>query len=450
MQRLLSLRIELWAVLLILLVGFLAAIGFGFAAIDGERGAKRFGVLSETALFLAEIPDTAKAALVDQNRMQVPAAALSGKPTGWSAPGGTMPTIDGYLLFSRYDGTRRRPVVELVSMRDWQVKHLWSPDADKLLEDFTFESDHMIKTNWTTEYYRAIHPYLTDQGQLIIKDHNSPLLGLDACGARNWIIQGRIFHHSTEADADGNLWVPSVVEPTIKDVEPKFFEDVLTKVSPAGKVLFTRSVAQMMLDHGLDYLLFTNSRYGYDPIHLNDIEPVLASGPYWKKGDLFLSFRNLSMVMLYRPSTDEIVWMKQGPWIAQHDVDILDDHRIAVYNNRAEDRGTGNPLFYDHSQITVFDFATGQISTLYDAAMATERIRTAAGGLFTALPGGYGMIEDVQNGRFLIVAADGKVAAEFTNRAENGKYYQLGWSRYISQMHGDLALAAMKGVTCNE
>ena len=63
------------------------------------------------------------------------------------------------------------------------------------------------------------------------------------------------------------------------------------------------------------------------------------TGPDWKKGDLFLSLRNVSAVLLYRPSTDQIVWMKRGPWIGQHDVDILDDHRIGIYDNAAENRG---------------------------------------------------------------------------------------------------------------
>jgi hypothetical protein len=81
--------------------------------------------------------------------------------------------------------------------------------------------------------------------------------------------------------------------------------------------------------------------YNDDPTHLNDIQPVLADGPYWKKGDLFVSLRNISSIMLYRPSTDQIVWMKRGPWLSQHDVDILDDHRISVYDNNVQDRGAG-------------------------------------------------------------------------------------------------------------
>ena len=74
-----------------------------------------------------------------------------------------------------------------------------------------------------------------------------------------------------------------------------------------------------------------------DPIHLNDIEPVRKDGPYWRKGDLFLSLRSPSTVMLYRPSTNKVIWRKDGPWSKQHDVDILDDHRISIFNNNGRE-----------------------------------------------------------------------------------------------------------------
>ena len=62
------------------------------------------------------------------------------------------------------------------------------------------------------------------------------------------------------------------------------------------------------------------------------MQPVLIDGEYFKKGDLFLNFRHTSMVMLYRPSTNDL-WYKQFPWEFQHDVDVLDLNRISVYNN---------------------------------------------------------------------------------------------------------------------
>ena len=303
-------------------------------------------------------------------------------------------------------------------------------------------------STWNTTLFRAIHPVLLPDGTIVVKDHYSPLFGVDFCGHRTWMNDKKVFHHSTELDADRFLWIPSLVEPqSVKGVPRDFAEDEVVKLNTKGEVVFSRSVTTLMLDHGLEYLLFTNGSYVFDPTHLNDIEPVREDGPFWKRGDVFLSLRNISTIMLYRPSTDEIIWMKQGPWVAQHDVDVLDDRRISVYDNHAEDRGDG-AFVEDSSNVVIYDFATDAISRPFADLMKSEKIKTMYAGLSTQLPDGYTIIEDVTDARLILASPAGKVAAEFVNRAENGKIHQLGWTSYVDQSLGDRVLAAAKGVDC--
>ena len=143
-----------------------------------------------------------------------------------------------------------------------------------------------------------------------------------------WINDIDIFHHTIERDDNGMFWVPTHQEPvTIKAFNPKkFHDDSISMVTPDGKLLMNRSVAQILIDNGLEHLVVWGDGAYDDPIHLNDIEPVRKDGPYWRKGDLFLSLRSPSTVMLYRPPTNKVIWRKDGPWSRQHDVDILDDH----------------------------------------------------------------------------------------------------------------------------
>ena len=122
-----------------------------------------------------------------------------------------------------------------------------------------------------------------------------------------------------------------------------FKDDAIVKMSAEGDIIFEKSVARIFIENGLEYLLFSiggkggNENFNTDPTHLNDIQPVDFDGNHWKKGDVFLSLRNLSMVLLYRPSTNEIIWKGTGPFSQQHDVvDILDDHRISVFNNNSK------------------------------------------------------------------------------------------------------------------
>jgi hypothetical protein len=244
--------------------------------------------------------------------------------------------------------------------------------------------------------------------------------------------------------------VPGRIEPSvIEGAPPSFRDETIAHVSPEGVIIDERSVAKILVDNGLAWQLFATGRYQDDLIHLNDVQPVPGDGPYWQKGDLFLSLRHLSMIALYRPATNEIVWSKQGPWVAQHDVDVVDDHTIAVFSNNAFRFSTsGRGKVDGTNQIIFYDFAQDRVSRPFAPLFAAQRIATVSEGLFEILPGGYLMVEEENSARFLVFAPDGALAAEFVNRATDGKTYRLGWSRFVSRDLGESAMAAVANRTC--
>lgn len=304
----------------------------------------------------------------------------------------------------------------MFSLRERKILHEWLPDADQLLKGTPRISKVVNQSNWSTWGFRTIHPFLMPNGDLIIKDHETPLFRIDACARPVWKQDKMLFHHSIEADGSGGFWIPAVLEPQIIDrLAPDFFEDALTHVSAEGKILWQKSLTQILLDHGMEHAIFPASGYLRDPTHLNDIQPVLTDGPYWKAGDLFLSLRNLSMIMLYLPATDEIVWMKQGPWLAQHDVDILDDTRIGVFDNQAYDKGLGGRVKRS-SRITVYDFASGDVSTPWAETMQRLEVKMLYEGLYTITPSGYLFVEETP-GRIIFIAPDGAVVTQYATRA---------------------------------
>jgi hypothetical protein len=81
--------------------------------------------------------------------------------------------------------------------------------------------------------------------------------------------------------------------------------------------------------------------------------------------------------------------------------------------------------------------------------MNDNGVRTLTEGLFTQLPDGSSLIEDPNEGRLLIFRADGGTVAQYLNRAKDGWLYHLGWSRYIDQASGDIALNNLRKVRCN-
>ncbi len=434
------------SLLAILLLGPLLA-GFGYVVLEVERGEKALGVFGLAAHSIAEVPDTLKQLLHGKDRMKTfMPRRFADRPAGWTvAPGTALP---GYVLLSRYDGARRRHVVELVSLSDMSVRHVWTPDAATLLANAARTSKTADYTSWTREAWRAIHPLPMPDGGLIVKDHFGPLLHIDACGGLVWMNDTAIFHHTTESDGEGGFWVPSVLEPqTIAGVPGDFREDVLTHVGPDGTILWRKSLTQLLLDNGMEYAVFPSGDYDEDPIHLNDIQPVLSDGAYWKKGDLFLSMRRLSMIALYRPSTDRIIWKKQGPWLVQHDVDIIGPTQIGVFNNNAYNRGNG-PYIKGASGVMVYDFATDTVTEPWKAALDRGQVKSLFEGLFTVLPDGTAMVEEENAGRLLFVGTDGTTKAEFINTGPDGDAYRLGWSRWLDPATGDAMAAKLAGTTC--
>ena len=178
-------------------------------------------------------------------------------------------------------------------------------------------------------------------------------------------------------------------------------------LSPDGEILFQKSVSQIFIDNGLEYLLFAvgdfrlgDPLFTEDPIHLNDIQPVDFEGEFWEKGDVFLSLRNQSMVLLYRPSTNLIIWKGTGPFFHQHDVDILNDHKISIFNNNAKRFVEGTPVD-GNNEVIIYDFKTKQYSYYLNKSLTKDDVRTVTQGRSNILSNGDLFLEETDYGRTL-------------------------------------------------
>ena len=447
MQKYLFARIEVWVLLLVVLLGALGLVGFGGLVVEHTDGRHRFGAVGKAAVAVARVPLTLETIIRNDDPMEVFQKGQFLDQTGWSW--NRPPQSDGYWMMSRFDAERRHSIIEMVRLSDGAVVHSLAPDYGAMLAKTSQTSQIAEYTNWNNGKYKVYGPALQLDGTVLIKSMYTPLMAVDGCGAEVWTQDDLMFHHSAEPDGSGGWWIPTVVEPTrVKGVSKQFQDDGLTHVAADGSILETISLTELFLRKGMQYHLFQVGAYDDDPLHLNDIQPVLADGPYWKAGDLFLSLRHRSMVMLYRPSTDEIVWMQQGPWRGQHDVDILDDHTIAIFDNRAQSTSNSVGTVDGTSEVLTYDFATGSTSHPWQEAMAREQVVALFEGLYTYLPTGEIVIEDHNSGRILFLAADGSKLGQFINRNPNGKVYEIGWGHYVDQVAGDAALAIWAAQIC--
>ncbi len=441
-----TLTYRLWQALLIILASVVAALLFATLAVGGLD--KYANPVERFAYLVADGPRLAWRLLLDTVRGANPYLARAQRfagEAGWTAFGAG----EGSVLLSRYDGDARRGVVELVDGATGKVVHVWRPDIDAINAQTKLPEKVLnLKRDFAEHRYVMHHPYALDDGSLLFHGMGSPLVRIDACSRVTWTLDGD-FHHSIERDADGDFWTGEALHPPVAPfVDENFDDDAIARFSAEGALLFRKSVAVILIENGFRHLVYSNESYEVDPIHLNDVEPVLEDGPYWKKGDLFLSMRHLSMVALYRPSTNEIIWSKQGPWMMQHDVDIISDHEIAIFNNNAMVAPNG-PRTHGASTIVIYDFAADSVREPFKAGFDRHDIRTESAGLFRLLSDGAVMVEEHDYGRLLAMDADGTLRWTFINRAlKDGRVFQLGWSRFLAEGRAGKLKDAVAAARC--
>jgi hypothetical protein len=432
-------KIEIWILYLTILLSVLFALGFGVLVrqeIEGttKKGFVDISFLSKPAVYLARLPEKFLMSLVDSD-------VILNDP--WKDPryfykqdgfNGTPNSEESYLLLSRYDGDLQEGVVELVDLRSFEVLHTWNPDIDAF-NDLVEQVDEFKYLNRDNNNKRSIlmHPKLTTDGGLLF-GWEAPLRKIDACS--NLVFQNTHdkFHHSIETDIEGNIWVPSHMYPQTlsKKMGENYLDDGIVKLSAVGNILFEKSVSQIFIENGLKYLIFAHGNYyERDPIHLNDIQPVNYDGEYWKKGDVFLSLRSQSMIVLYRPSTNEIIWKGTGPFLHQHDVNILDDHRISIFNNNSINVAGGSNIVDGHNEIIIYNFKTNKFSRYFQDSLVDHDVRSIEQGRGKIIRNGDLYIEDSHYGRTLYFNADGSLRWSHVNRAQDKNIYIIGWSRIL-------------------
>ena len=281
------------------------------------------------------------------------------------------------------------------------------------------------------------------------------LLHICVCSKLIWTLD-YAFHHSIEQDHENNFWIPFTFFP--KSVDPgldenyrvntdHFIDDGIMKISDEGKFLFKKSIIQIFIDNNLEELI-VSGQTNFNPIHLNDIQPVLFDGPHFKTGDIFLSLKNLSMIILYRPSTNKIIWYKRNPGIHQHDVDILNDNQISVFNNKNY-FFSFNKSNKKNNNVLIYDFDQDVIINNYEKLFNKYDVRTPSQGLSEIMEDGSIFIEESDFGRVMEINRKGNLVWEYINRDSNGELYPVLWSRPLKKINNSLSTKLRNNV-CDE
>ncbi|MBT8329905.1 MAG: arylsulfotransferase family protein, partial [Desulfofustis sp.] len=311
----------------------------------------------------------------------------------------------------------------------------WIPNIDDILERTPEFSDgpNMVKS------YRVQHPLLLEDGGLVFTSGAGPMVKINRCSVIEWVLVHK-FHHSIELDHQGNIVTCSKIDGDGPDTVLPIRDDAIAVVSPEGTLIDEYSIAKILLDNGHRTLIYGIGRFEHNRIHLNDAHPIIEEAGIAETGDVLISSRHLSTVGLVEPESSTIKWLKTGPWLNQHDINLLPDGRYSIFGNDMV-RGynkTGNVLVEKGvSDIYIYDPATDTVTQPYSAVMRAEKIGSLSQGRSRVLANGDVYIEQTDSARLLRIS-DKEVRWEYVNAVSENTVGALHWSRYLTDKEVNL------------
>lgn len=252
-----------------------------------------------------------------------------------------------------------------------------------------------------------------------IGEYGSTLARLDLNGNLIWKFSGGAHHAVTHANSKiytitGRLR-SSIPHHPIKSLSHlQYLDDSLTVLDEEGHELESHSIVEMLINSGnkawLDLVPF--NPHG-DPVHANDIEAITKDNyqfiPGAKPGDVLLSLRHLDAIVLADLTQNKITWMLRGTFRQQHDVDLLPNGHIMLFDNEGNVmKSTGK------SRSIEIDPKTGGIVWEYDGT-EMDPMYSENRGSQQRLSNGNTLISEANAGRLIQVTPDGDVVWEYTH-----------------------------------
>jgi hypothetical protein len=351
-------------------------------------------------------------------------------------------SLSGFLLVSCISSNGANSV-SLINLSNGVLRDLDVPKNNDFGNQY---SDHLIgsesrRLSAFTCRHRIWNPYISREGLITYIVPWNDLIAVDLkTGRQKWRIRGA-FHHSIEPDANEDLWVCGAIDPeTINSPESKtphsnkIFEDqALVRVSKTGKILQTISVADLLSRSGLEYLLYgsSNPNLNFDPIHLNQITPINRDAGLLKKGQILISLRNLSTIVLVDPTSQSVVWHKSGKWMNQHCVMAIGPSTFSVLDNHSFASGYDwlNPQW--RTRIIKHNIETDVSCEILANAELLKNLKIPLEGRALSVDSDTWIIEDSHAGTIMLLRGN-NVVSKWVNKYPDGSVGVTSWCRYIS------------------
>ena len=336
------------------------------------------------------------------------------------------------LVTSMWDGPEGwRPEVRLLD-RSGRLVHRWRLNPPALFPD------SLDQRRIGQRYIHGSH--LQPDGTLLVNFGQVGTVQVDACDTVEWRRAARS-HHSIASAEDGTYWIPGSSQTPRRTtpahpngfpgLDAPVYHEPLLHVSDDGTVLDRLNVLDLLYANDLERHLaeaFQPQAKGKGPktkdiTHVNDVEPLGPSledeYPLFDAGDLLVSVRNLSLVLVVDPGTGKVKWHAEDPFIMQHDPDFLGNGWIGVFDNASDFTLRGTML--GGSRIVALQPHTDSVEVRFPTAQS-DTFYTAAQGKWQQLDNGNMLLTESRAGRVVEVTPEGRTVWEWITAPYSQRY----------------------------
>lgn len=324
----------------------------------------------------------------------------------------------GLNLVTRIDGGDRL-AIEIMD-NDGLIIHKYDVDWFKNWPNPAHIPNNKRPKSAPGTHIHGVH--VTNDGSLLFNFEDLGLVKMGKDSSIKWRLP-IVTHHSISPAVAGNFWVCGKVPRNTKQdysYISKDYDEVLLLISPGGKVLRQHSVVDILEQNELQGLLYSRAKLTAtevsslegDILHLNDIEefPVDMDEGFFKHGDLMISLRNISTILVLDPETLDVKFKVIGVVDQQHDPDFVDGYTVSIFDNNTHSLVDG----VGSSRIVKITAPSGELEVVFKGT-ETEPFYTSIMGKHQWLNNGNILITESRGGRAFEVAPSGKLVWEYRN-----------------------------------
>lgn len=406
---------------------FILAV-FGWMSVNISKGQKDFGVLNEPITFMYSFLDQFKESVEEVKKLSPTFMPI------WSEvnPINKLESDLNVLMSYSESDTKRNVIIR--NLKNDSILYKW---------DIPEEAN---------QWDRIVNPFLFPNKDLVyFFTDKSGLRRIDSLGNFIWKQDEILAHHALSIDSSRNFWVCSKNPPKrspggcykIDGRIVYYDDDYITRINADnGEILFHKSITEILKANSLEsYLL--QAPTAIDPIHLNDVEPALKTTKFYNEGDVFLSIKQSSILLHYRPSTNKVLKVIEGAFSAQHDIDFFNDSTLTIFNNNSyPDWTTESKSKPQHavvnagsfnSNIAKYSFNTGEISIIGDSLFKANGIFTSTEGLHQFVNDSTYFIEEQNVGYYWLIQNDVVIYKNVFKSQHEGHCHLPNWTRIIKK-----------------